>query len=433
MMARVIKLRPRVNLQYARVPWVHRDKNGNPTIIIDKACEMFSPPLFKEIQPKTILDHIRIRWFAHPLEGRPGRRPRPRVTKNVLRGRLKTKLYFKQYARIGRMKVKLEDGKLHKKKEVVPIIWKKGINIPLPKMFPKIGGNYRSPNFPTERQAILMQTLQDYPVFVVRNGFKELIIGYPQRFCKANFTNNRGTWKSNWYRWYHKYFLWEKDLALYSVGFFFFNPQDADMLKHTIYYKYIRTAKQYEIATHPAGLDYAYKLNRTSKRGLQFKFIPDLQEVLQLVKIHKYKVRLEFHPKQVFGRDYFQGQPIYILKSKLPNTDNNKKLIFTSLEAADRGWEVLKKEYEGSSLSKKPNLIVYNLESFLKDCEDGIEDPNFDLITNYDSYMFMERLNASRKSPFLNYWKGVNSKLFWVRLWMKRTILVFTKTKILVD
>jgi hypothetical protein len=105
------------------------------------------------------------------------------------------------------------------------------------------------------------------------------------------------------------------------------------------------------------------------------------------------------HPKQKYSKDWFQGNPIYVLKFHKNLRDKTmtpyysqdsyeKKLIFFSKEDAIKAWKVFLVKKSQFSLNTKPNIEIYNLENFLLDLENTPDNSlELSFIPPYESYL----------------------------------------------
>jgi hypothetical protein len=134
------------------------------------------------------------------------------------------------------------------------------------------------------------------------------------------------------------------------------------------------------------------------------------------------------HPKQKYSKDWFQGNPIYVLKfhKDLKNKtiaqysfqdSHEKKLIFFSKEDAIKAWTVFLVKKSQLSLSTKPNIEIYNLENFLLDLENSPDNSlEVTFIPPYESYLELKYQNNNKlfvKSSF------IEESLYKTRLYLK--------------
>jgi hypothetical protein len=134
------------------------------------------------------------------------------------------------------------------------------------------------------------------------------------------------------------------------------------------------------------------------------------------------------HPKQKYSKDWFQGNPIYVLKfhKDLKNKtidqhsfqdSHEKNLIFFSKEDALKAWKVFLIKKSQLPLSTKPNIEIYNLENFLLDLENS-PDSSLEIafIPPYESYLELKSQNNQKlfvKSSF------TEESLYKTRLYLK--------------
>nr|ALL97176.1 hypothetical protein [Pyropia endiviifolia] len=228
-----------------------------------------------------------------------------------------------------------------------------------------------------------------------------------------------------------------------STGLFFFHPDDAFEFKNFIKSVNPLAAEQMEVNVEPVGLHFAYKMNRNVFSDTQFAFIPDFKEVGDLLFKYRRNKYLTFHKDQYYGKKFFQGQPIYIIQPitlkdqngelntiKFTGLNDNREVIFTNIEAANKSWTNFIKNNSQLKSIKKPTLLVYNLESFLKDQErlNKKDFKKFVVVTNKKAYLAAKELVAlpDSNSFFKPLKLNMKPKLFFVRLWVKRLFSTLT-------
>jgi hypothetical protein len=183
----------------------------------------------------------------------------------------------------------------------------------------------------------IQHSIQNVPVFIILNGYNEIITANPTNnfdlisnkieesiydFCGAfdsRFTRNK------------------------KLGLFFMEKADADMYMKEIAKVNVDGVKTSGLSIHCVGLDYAYTLARQYNPKIDFRFIPDLNQVKTLLKnnigngktiVEHDQQQLRFRRRPVnifpffgrFGRifsplssflsnqEYFKGVPIYIVQ-----------------------------------------------------------------------------------------------------------------------
>lgn len=263
--------------------------------------------------------------------------------------------------------------------------------------------------------------LRHYPLFAVSNNLGQLVISetppgfnskkaFADHFSLANnCSNSQRTW-------------------------FFVNHEDAEE-----YMQHINAHHSLEdnLKIFTCSLATFYKLADRFSNRIEFRLIPDLKEVSQLIKVYRYRNNISFDQRQKYGRMFFRGQPLYILKMVDPYvyTDalsGEKKtqvynFAFTNYETA---LSVLAKCKKSSSYNNKifnkPHLIVYNLESFIKDHVEGTkyQESTFLLVPSRFSYSFV-KMAQLRKSNSLAY-SSFSNHLSSTKLWLKRMLWSLT-------
>jgi hypothetical protein len=226
----------------------------------------------------------------------------------------------------------------------------------------------RNPNFPTEIQKIILTELKKVIVYTVVNGNNEIILASP----REENNNNSFQW---FYDLYYNWFIWKEDEGPINIGLFFLNKEEADSYLHEICLKDPRGAQNIGLNIKSTGLDTFYHLNRTSNPKTQVRLITDLKELDLLLNIHINKNMNIMNPKQKYGKNWFKGTPIYILrmndliKNQNEQEENKiyKKLIFFNKNDIN---EVLSTGNNSKNLDfKEPTIEIYNLENYLLDLE----------------------------------------------------------------
>lgn len=232
-----------------------------------------------------------------------------------------------------------------------------------PKELSLLRSNRRSPHFPTEQQKAILTELKKVPIYTVVNGNDEIILASPREDTNKSSVQ----W---FYDQYYNWFIWKEDHGPITVGLFFSNKQDAESYLHEICLKDPRGAQNLGLSVKTTALDTFYYLNRTSNPRVQVRMISDLQELDELLRIHINKHFSLIHPKQKYGKNWFKGTPIYILRTDDINENKesgNKKLIFFSKKDIEKVLEVYKNNKKANI--NEPNIEIYNLENYLLDLE----------------------------------------------------------------
>ena len=224
---------------------------------------------------------------------------------------------------------------------------------------------------------------QKFPVFIVTNGLQEIIVGQPEHRLQAS-SNSLISFAKELFP--NKIPKNEYQLPL-KESYIFVNPLDALEYCNYLQALYPYSSKELRLKIFVGTLSDFYRKNRTFSEEVQFRLLPDLKEVGKLVKKYQHKSNLNFHPHQLYGPHYFQGQPIYfinpikcnyfdeqnkiITKRYFPNSltlsDKEYTSVFTTYEQAMLIWKKYQKKFSNYILPIKPKLTVYNLESLLNE------------------------------------------------------------------
>nr|BDA98969.1 hypothetical protein [Rhodomonas sp. NIES-2332] len=277
-----------------------------------------------------------------------------------------------------------------------------------PEKIPNFFSNQRQSEFPTQQQKNIISKLKKVPIYTVVNGYNEIVIASPRNMPQKS--------SIEWlYDKYYDSFLWKEDKGAVSLGLFFMNKEDAETYLQEVCKKDPKGAENIGLKVKTVGLDTFYELNRTSKPRMQARLIADLEEIdLLLNEYNKNKI-FNFHPKQKYRKDWFQGNPIYLIKinqstnqleknkftlSKYDFEDqsnNNKKILLFRKEDAYKVWNLYRIKNKELNLPEQPSLEIYNLENYLLDLEKAdlslTEQTIF--VPPYESYMYSKQLVAN--------------------------------------
>lgn len=229
-------------------------------------------------------------------------------------------------------------------------------------------------------KAIKAMTYNTLPLFTLVNNSNQLIMAESSEelLMKKNiFDSLSGV--------YNKFFINQVNTKKIYTGLFFINSEDAVEYKNYIKSKYLKSSRSNGIESFVSPLHIYYKLLQLSIRNIEFKLIPDLQEVSQLIYKYQYYKNIIFSKSQKYGKNYFQGQPIYLIqpcmaKHKYLNNKNvisytysdNKnsvrykyQAIFLNYRTAIHAWNLFREQYTDYRLPVQPIIKVSNLEDFL--------------------------------------------------------------------
>nr|YP_010619052.1 hypothetical protein orf479 [Pterosiphonia complanata]WAX03065.1 hypothetical protein orf479 [Pterosiphonia complanata] len=273
------------------------------------------------------------------------------------------------------------------------------------------------------------------PLFIVINSNKEIIVSEStDQLSKFRIFFNICSYftKSNKY---------QKNLY---TGLLFVNPQDA--IEYRDYIKTDFSSYSNNIQVVPANMQIYYKLMGLKNSNIEFRLIPDLTEISNLVgKYKKYK-NVSFHINQKYSHNSFQGQPVYLIESlyvrkKLSNYTKNldylyviKKnrvnfkyqAVFLNYNTLMGAWRKFKQENIDYDLPYIPKVSVSNLESFIQEKNYKKNYSNIIFLPSLQTYNFIDKYsNISLKhQQELKYWllnKSIYLKTFVCRVFWSLT------------
>nr|QCI08476.1 hypothetical protein [Spermothamnion repens] len=186
---------------------------------------------------------------------------------------------------------------------------------------------------------------------------------------------------NHYFNFFFQNFFYKK---IYT-SLFFMNFEDAIEYKNHIENKYLFSSRENHTRIFISPLFLYYRLLNLVSGKIDFRIIPDLQEVSNLLNKYKNYSNIFFAKNQKYGSDYFQGQPIYIIEPVLANSysskekkkityyysysskknNNNYKAIFFNYETAIMAWNKFKEKNMDYILPHKPILQVSSLENLL--------------------------------------------------------------------
>nr|QCI05773.1 hypothetical protein [Dasysiphonia japonica] len=318
----------------------------------------------------------------------------------------------------------------------IKYIWRKGFYWYINHLFSKylLNNNIkREKTFTLNLKNILPNSL---PIFTITNQYNQLIMAESadQIFLKKDFFQLFDYWCNI-------FLLKNNSLKKIYTGLLFINPEDALEYKDYITYKYTKFNNTSYLKCFIGKANLYSKLFYSSIYNKEFRLIPDLTEVGNLIYKYQYQSNLTFDKNQKYGKNYFQGQPIYIIKPILVKNINtnakenleylykiqkNSKLIsykavFLNYQTALIAWQKFKNDYPYYKLPKKPYICVSNLESFLKFHSFDSNNSDFIFIPSPKTYLFIKKYKQLNKSNHLHnlfinkslYLKSFFEKVLW--------------------
>jgi len=260
-------------------------------------------------------------------------------------------------------------------------IWKKGLNFYWPQKNSYLFSLFNYMRASNKKQNFLMNEL---PLFTVVNNLNQVVLSESSNeiLIHKNFIDYL-------YNVYSKYFLTNLFNKIKYQGLFFMNVKDAEEYKNYIESKYPSISEFKNLQVVVNQLNLYYKLVHSGFNHIDFRLVPDLTEVGNFIYKYQYYKNIRINKSQNYGSTFFQGQPIYFIEPILAiNKSNNKmelvKYIYSSLskensleytavfmnyKTAVLAWQKFSQQMIDYDLPIKPQLTVYNLESFIKQSE----------------------------------------------------------------
>jgi len=197
-----------------------------------------------------------------------------------------------------------------------------------------------SSNFYRKHTKNIQNALSSVPIYIVLNGLNEIVLNKPQNFENSQVSNK--FLKQIIYNYCGAF-----DSSLENrqqIGFFFMNRSDAETYLQEIAKSDMDGTETVGLCIHCISLDSAYNVTREHHPGIDFRIVPDLHEVKNLLTKHfskssisveneQQQLRLRRRSVNIFpvlgglGRflspsssflqqnEYFKGVPIYIVQT----------------------------------------------------------------------------------------------------------------------
>lgn len=312
----------------------------------------------------------------------------------------------------------------------IKYVWRKGLNWYIYNLLSQYSSikNYLLKN---KSVSLIRQIEVDLlPLFAIVNQNNQLVI--------AESSNQIAT---NKYLFSPLKVLYQKLIKKQNyVSLLFINPNDAlEYKKYSIYkYLYLQTSS---LKLFISKLSLYYKLLYSSLYSTDVRLIPDLKEVSDIIYKYQYHKNIEFDKFQKYGKNYFQGQPIYAIKpiqvtnlstgkqSKLDyfyNINKNNSFmryhaIFLNYKSLLLGWDKFKKDYPHYKMPRKPYVYVSSLENFIKSKLDEKDNIRYIMIPSVETYHLLFSKKSLNSSWFATkilqdwvlYIKNLCQRLIW--------------------
>lgn len=277
----------------------------------------------------------------------------------------------------------------------IKYVWRKSINWYIYNLYSKylfIKNHLLKNKYLSINQYVDINTL---PLFTVTNQNNQIIISESpdQIFLNKYFLKS-----------FYNIFTSKKNYT----GLLFISPKDALEYKYYSTYKYLSLNNNL-LKLFVSRLGLYYKLLYSSIYNTEFRLIPDLKEISNLIYKYQYYTNVSFQKSQKYGKDYFQGQPVYMIKPILVkniHTRQKHKLdyfyninksdysvrcqaIFLNYQTALLAWKKFRQDYPSYKIPAQPNIFVSNLEYFIKSQTSPNSSVNYMFIPSLETYNFV--------------------------------------------
>nr|ARW64941.1 hypothetical protein [Polysiphonia sertularioides] len=253
------------------------------------------------------------------------------------------------------------------------------------------------------------------PLFVLTNDSNEIIMSE-----SVNQFSKLGHLSTFYGSLIPKLFSNPRNSKFYTC-LIFVNPNDAVEYKDFLRHKNSLSTNSLNIKVVPSNLSIYFKLKSFFANSVDFRLIPDLKEVSDLLFEYSKYSNLHFDKSQKHGRKFFQGQPLYSINNLnfknttkhstynniyfFPNSRqyNNSNTFFLNYSTAQSAWNKFKEENKGICLPRNPSISVSNVELFMKRSEEEKEFDKIVFLPSLQTYKFLKEyliINFKGQSSF---------------------------------
>lgn len=188
----------------------------------------------------------------------------------------------------------------------------------------------------------------------------------------------------------------------------FINHNDAIEYRDFLKYKNSFSTNSLNIKVVPSNIKLYFKLKSIFVDTVDFRLVPDLKEVSDLLYKYSNYRNVSFDKNQRYGKTFFQGQPLYKIKDlnfkhvkKYSPLDrvyffaNDKKYsnlntFFLNYNTVLNTWEKFREENNNIDLPKNPQVVVSNVELFIKNNTKEKEINQIVFLPSLETYKFIK-------------------------------------------
>ena len=220
-----------------------------------------------------------------------------------------------------------------------------------------------SSNFYEKKTKPIQSALATVPVFVILNGHKEIVLSKPLNIARAKAITQ--PIKKAIYESCGAFDPLNESSA--KLGFFFLNRKDAQIYLNEIANSDIEGTKTLGLSIQCIGLHSAYCITRENHPNIDFRFVPNYNEVTNLLKnkiadakliVDDEQQQLRFRPRPTnslpflgkLGRwviptrsflqrdEYFKGTPIFVVQVQQEERNIVTEQYFNLIGKFDSAW-----------------------------------------------------------------------------------------------
>ena len=211
---------------------------------------------------------------------------------------------------------------------------------------------------------------------------------------------------------------------------------------------YNDSTRSIKLSVIPTNMNAYYKFLSVRSTNFEFRLIPDLKEVSDLIYKHRKNANLSFEAFQKYGKHSFQGQPIYFIKSFIYkpkyfktlkkfkyseyfvyNNDNGHftcKAAFLNYRTLVSMWQKFIKDNNLANLPTVPSVCVSNLEAFISGSDYTDNHDKVIFLPSLKSYDFIKNYLISDSEKHSGMYQIFSSKLFHVKTFCYRVLWSLT-------
>lgn len=323
-------------------------------------------------------------------------------------------------------------------------IWKKGFNFSWPVKDSYFFTLFKKKFlFSSNNKLVESLSLNKLPVFTVINNLNQIIISE-----SSNEILVSNSIMERLYNIYSKYFLAQTISQIKYQALFFISPNDAQEYRNYIIHKNSSVNNNNLVNLFVTRLDIYYQLMKMRVQSVDFRLIPDLEELGALISHYQYYKNIKCHQNQYFTNNIFQGQPIYFIQPVLAKNKTTGKVelinynyynnensidskskytaVFMNYKTTILAWQKFKQQMFNYQLPNKPNVMLYNLESFIKEHEVSSDKPlkYALLVPSVESYFYLKKqINLNNKLSII---QRCMNKLSYLKIFSQRIIWSLT-------